>query len=157
MALSDFIPERRPVLVNGKPLFSVEGLSLDTLAVLVKTHLPDLEHVFDIIVKGERADETLAEQLARVSIGLASQAPGLVANIIAVSSGEPVTDDLIRMARRLPFPVQVDALTSIGSMTFEEVGGVKKAAESLMTLLAHLRTKPRMTPTEATNQMTPTS
>jgi hypothetical protein len=157
MALSDFIPERRPVLVNGQALFSVEGLSLETLAVLVKTHLPDLEHVFDIIVKGERVDETFPEQLIRVSLGLATQAPGLVANIIAVASGEPINDELIRTARRLPFPVQVDALTTIGSMTFEEVGGVKKAAESLMSLLARLRTKPLMSQAEATNQMTPTS
>lgn len=155
MALADFQAERRDVMVNGKVLFSVEGLSLDTLALLVNTHLPDLEYVFGIVVHGERADETLQQQLARVAVGLAGEAPGLVANIIAICSGEPVTDDLIRQARRLPFPAQVQALEHIGAMTFEEAGGVKKAIESLMILLARLRTKPLNKTTDQTTQNNP--
>lgn len=142
MALTDFVPERRPVSLDGKALFSVEGLSLDTLAVLVKTHLPDLEYVFDIVMKNEREGETLGQHLGRISMSLAGQAPGLVANIIAVASGEELTPALIANARRLPFPVQVEALTNIGAMTFDEAGGVKKAVESLMILLTRLRTKP---------------
>lgn len=142
MALSDYIPECRPVSIKGKVLFKVEGLSLDTLAVLVKTHLPDLEGVFDIVLKGERENESFRDQLFRISSGLAVKAPGLVANIIAIASTEELTEDLIRTAGRLPFPVQVHALTEIGSLTFEEAGGVKKSIESLMILLARLRTKP---------------
>lgn len=154
MALTDFIPERCPVLVNGKALFSVEGLSLDTLAVLVKTHLPDLEFVFDIVMQNQRENDTLRDQLTRMAMSLAGQAPGLVANIIAVASGEEVTHELIAIARRLPFPVQVDAMISIGTMTFDEAGGVKKAMESLMLLLARLRTKPL---SEMATQETPIS
>ena len=142
MALTDFVPESRPVVVNGKPLFNVEGLSLDTLAVLVKTHLPDFESIFDIIENGEQRNEKLIDHLQRVSQGIVMQAPGLAANIIAVCSGEEVTEDLVKTARRLPFPIQVDALMQIGAMTFEEVGGIKKAAETLMVLLMRLRTKP---------------
>lgn len=145
MALSDFIPESRPVVVNGKALFNVAGLSLDSLAVLVRTHLPDLEAVFDIVMVDGAADTSFQEHLIRVASGLAVQAPGLVANIIAQASGEPLTPALIETARRLPFPVQVDAMTSIGSLTFDEAGGVKKAIESLLMLLGNLRTKPLAT------------
>lgn len=165
MALADFQAERRDVMVNGKALFSVEGLSLETLALLVNTHMPDLEYVFGIVVHGERADETLPEQLLRVARGLAREAPGLVANIIAICSGEMVGKDnpahetvnagLINQARRLPFPAQVQALEMIGTMTFEEAGGVKKAVESLMILLSRLRTKPLGKTTDQTTQNNP--
>lgn len=142
MALSDYTPECRQVMHHGKPLFTVEGLSLETLAVLVKTHLPDLESVFDIVLKGEHEEETYQDQLSRIATGLALSAPGLVSNIIAVSSGEELTEDLVRVAGRLPFPVQVQAMIDIGSLTFDEAGGIKKSIESLMILLVRLRTKP---------------
>jgi|GEM_PF-2254497 len=142
MALSDFVPARRPIVVNGEALFSVEGISLETLATLVSTHLPDLEAVFDILVRGETADEPFVAHLQRVSQGIALQAPGLAANIIAIASTEELTPALVANAKRLPFPVQVDAMMQIGALTFDEAGGVKKSVESLMILLARLRTKP---------------
>lgn len=142
MALSDFVPARRPIVVNGEELFSVEGISLETLATLVSTHLPDLEVVFDILVRGEKADEPFGAHLQRVSQGIALQAPGLAANIIAIASTEELTPALVANAKRLPFPVQVDAMMQIGALTFDEAGGVKKSVESLMILLARLRTKP---------------
>lgn len=162
MALADFIAERRDVKVNGRVLFSVEGLSLDTLALLVSTHMPDLEYVFGIVVHGEKPDETFQQQILRVAMGLSKQAPGLVANIIAIASGEMTRDQsdagrqanaaLIETARRLPFPAQVEALEHIGAMTFEEAGGVKKAIESLMILLSRLRKKPLSKTTDQTTQ-----
>jgi len=142
MALSDYKPESRQVSVKGKPLFVVEGLSLDTLAVLVKTHMPDFDAIFEIVMAGEKANEPFADHLQRVSQSIVMQAPGLAANIIAIASTEELTEDLVRSARSLPFPVQVDALMNIGELTFEEVGGIKKAMESLMALLMRLRTKP---------------
>ncbi len=154
MALAEFVPESRPVLVNGKALFNVEGLSLDTLAILVRTHLPDFDAVFGIITAGEHASESFVLHLQRISQAMMLQCPGLVANIIAVASGEELTEELITTARRLPFPIQVDALMQIGSLTFEEAGGVKKAAESLMFLLTRLRTKPLQ---KEADQPTPTS
>lgn len=154
MALAEFVPESRPVMLNGKALFKVEGLSLDALAVLVRTHLPDFEAVFGIITAGEHQSESFLLHLQRIAQSMMLQCPGLVANIIAVASGEELTEELIATARRLPFPVQVDALIQIGTMTFEEAGGVKKAAESLTFLLMRLRTKPLQ---KEADQPTPTS
>lgn len=156
MALSDYVPERRPVVVNGKPLFAVEGLSFDTLAVLVKTHMPDFDAIFGTIQDGEIRGEDRLAHLQRVSQNIVLQAPGLAANIISVASGEPLDEKLVAAARRLPFPAQVEALMNIGELTFEEVGGIKKAVESLTALLMRLRTKPLQTPV-AESQKTPSS
>lgn len=158
MALSDYVPECRPVMVHGKPLFNVEGLSFDHLAVLVKTHMPDWEAIFELIERGEKPNESFMDHLQRVSQNIVFQAPGLSANIIAVAAvGEPVTDELVATARRLPAPVQIEALMNIGALTFEEVGGIKKAAESLMSLLLHLRTKPLQGKTAKPTPETPRS
>ncbi|HBN9515490.1 TPA: hypothetical protein L3889_000495 [Pseudomonas aeruginosa] len=140
MALSDYTPERREVCVNGKPLFYVEGLSLETLALLIRTHMPDFEAVFAILINSERAGGDFNGQLQRAALGIAQQAPGLAANIIAACcSGEELSADLVRSASRLPFTAQVEALTQIGELTFQEAGGIKKAMESLITLLARMR------------------
>lgn len=139
MALSDYQPERREVIVNGKPLFSVEGLSFDGLEKLVRTHVADMEGVFDLILVGEKPSDTLNASLASMALALVTKAPGLAANIIAIASGEEITDQLIASARRLPFPNQVEALVTIGELTFEENGGVKKSVESLFSLLSRLR------------------
>ena len=139
MALSDYKPERREILVKGEPLFSVQGLSLDTLAVLVRTHMPDFEAVFDLLTQGETPTEDFFSQISRIAVSIARQAPGLAANIIAVCSGEEVTEALVATARRLPFPTQVEAMTNIGDLTFREAGEVKKSLESLMSLIAALR------------------
>lgn len=152
MALADYVPECRPVLVNGKTLTSVEGLSFEALAVLVKTHMPDFDAIFEIIESGEKPLETFMEHLQRVSQNIVTQAPGLAANIIAQAAVEPTTEAAISAARRLPFPVQVAALMDIGSLTFEEVGGVKKAMESMTALLLRLRTKPLKEPQKADSQ-----
>lgn len=152
MALSDYQPERREVVLNGKPLFTVEGLSFDGLEKLIRTHIADMEGIFDLILVGDKPSDTLNASLASMALALVTKAPGLTANIIAIASGEEVTDKLIATARRLPFPLQVEALVTIGQLTFEENGGVKKSVESLFSLLSRLRAAG--TPTKPEKQTT---
>jgi hypothetical protein len=149
MALSDYQPERREISVNGKPLFFVEGFSFESLEKLARTHMPDLESIFDLVLVGDTPVTTLNASIGAMAIALVQKAPGLTANIIALSTGEPVTEDLINTARKLPFPVQIDALVKIGEITFEENGGVKKSMDSLLDLLAKIRAVgPVVTPTK---------
>lgn len=138
MALADYQPERRDVLLRGKPLFSVQGLSLEGLALLVRTHLPDFEGIFDLLGMGENLQQSVDLSMDRVALRLVTSAPGLTANIIAVASGEDL-DVAIEHARKLPFPLQLEALIQIGELTFEEVGGIKKCGETLAILLTKLR------------------
>lgn len=131
MALSDYQPETRKFDLKGGS-FSVRGLALEDVAVLIRTHLPDLEALFDVF---ENAAKVSDSDFAKVAASVASQAPGFAANAIALAADEP---ESAPNAARLPFPVQVEALVAIGDLTFTEVGGVKKALETVAGLLARM-------------------
>lgn len=126
--LSDFQVETRKFDLKGGS-FEVGGLSLESFAVLVRTHLADLEALFDLF----QNVETLAgADIQKLAIAVAEEAPGFVANVIALASGEP---HAAPQAQKLPFPVQVDALVAIGDLTFGEVGGVKKFLPTVARLI----------------------
>lgn len=128
MSLSNFKPESREIVLKGGT-FTIEGLSLEHVAVLVREHLPDMEALFDLFKNSNTADTDYLPVIK----ALITQAPGFAANLIALASNEP---ESAAVAAKLPFPVQVDVITQIGDMTFGEVGGVKKSLELIVALLA---------------------
>lgn len=121
-------PSHEVVLTGGS--FTVKGLSLNDVSLLIHHHLPDIEALFDLFTNAKDVTDTDFRPLA---VSLVSQAPGFAANVIALAAGEP---DNAKAAETIPFPVQVDVLMKIGDLTFSEVGGVKKALESIVPLLA---------------------
>ena len=131
MSLSAYLPERHEVVLKGGSFF-VTGLSLNDFATLLKNHLSEMDRVFDLIGGGMDLQSGNMEAVAST---LLSEAPGLVANIIAVAAGEPGSST---QAARLPFPVQLQTLVEIGRMTFEETGGVKKSLAILMELMGRI-------------------
>lgn len=134
MALSDFKPETE--LVSGRNYkFSVRGLGMVDISSMMRTHLSDLEHVFDLYER-EGAGDMSNVALGRFALALIKDAPGLVAHAIALACDEP---DAVENAARLPFMAQVSALRSIGKLTFEEIGGVKKFLDNFNDLMAGLR------------------
>lgn len=138
MPLAGYQPESRVVQLSGGNSFSVRGLSLNDFAVLIRTHLPDLEGVFDLF---QNVETLTAERLEPLAVSVISQAPGFSANVIALAAGEGDASD----AERLPFPVQVKALLDIGELTFSEVGGVKKSLEMIAALLKKTELTPKLT------------
>lgn len=134
MALSDYVPARSVVSFKGGE-FSVRGLALDDIAVLMRNHLSDINALVDVFGK-DVTDEAAIGAVAQHAIALIREAPGLVANLIALASDEP---DSVDHARRLLMPVQVRAIEEIAKLTFEEAGGPKKFFESLMVLLRGMR------------------
>lgn len=145
MGLADYQPETRVIELKGGS-FVVKGLSLVEFTTLVRYHLPDLEAIFDLVTSAVEGKVDLTEEdLTKIAISLSEQAPGLVANLIALSAGE-ADEKGIASAARLPFPVQIKTLISIAELTFDEVGGVKKAWESVAGLLKNkLPTIPQTT------------
>lgn len=131
MALSDYKPESREIVIGGNS-FHVEGLSLDHVAVLIRAHLPDLEALFELF---QHAEKITPQSIQAVVTSIVSQAPGFAANVIALASGEA---DATANAAKLPFAKQIEALSAIGELTFTEVGGVKKALESVAGLLGQM-------------------
>lgn len=129
MSLSQFVAPREEVKIPKNEPFFVEGLSLSSLAVLVRTHLSDLDAIFDLFQSGA---DIKTEDISGFLGNLIMQAPGLVANIIAVAANEP---DAAPQVQKLPFTVQLDAIMKIGELTFTEPGSVKKCMEQIALLL----------------------
>lgn len=134
MPLAGFQPATRAIQLNGDNSFEVRGLSLNDVAVLLREHFPDLDALVEMFQDFENVTR---DQLNPLILSLVSQAPGFVANVIALAAGEGDASD----AEKLPGPVQVKALLDIGELTFTEVGGVGKAME----MVAGLLTKTDMT------------
>ncbi len=134
MALAEYKKQTRAFELKGGS-FQVEGLSFDTFAKLIREHLSDIESIINLIESATTGTADLSElNLERIVIAAAEEAPTLVANIIALASGEtdPRTVD---NARNLPFPVQVDVLLAVVELTFSDVGGIKKAWETITSLM----------------------
>jgi len=132
MPLSDFTPEKRSIQMKGGS-FDVGGLSLQDVAILVREHLDDLQALFELFEKGGTT-----EQFKALIPTVVTQAPGFVANVIALAAGEPEGAD---NAMRLPAPVQIEAVTHVVDLTFGDVGGIKKAMEQVTALLGQNRLK----------------
>jgi hypothetical protein len=137
MSLADYKPARSTVSFKGGE-FSVRGLALEDITVLMRNHMSDIDNLVDVFSRNMTDTEasTVAIQHA---IALVKEAPGLVANLIALASDEP---DSVDSARTLAMPLQIRAVQEIAKLTFEEAGGPKKFFESLMVLLRGLSPAP---------------
>lgn len=135
MKLASYTPPSAEVPIGSGNSITVNGLSLESIEILVRTHLPDIEELFDLFVDGGNFGQ---DDIKRLSITLATRAPGFTANVIALGAGEA---DATENAAKLPFPVQLQALSEIGRLTFAEVGGVKKFMETVAGLLTGMNLK----------------
>ena len=135
MGLKNYKPKRLDVSIGEDNVVQLRGLSLVDITVLVDHHLPDLEELFELFADINKQDD---QQFETVVMSLLQRAPGLAANIIALGSDEP---DDAKKAATLPAPLQIDMLLKIGTLTFEEVGGVKKGWESIAALLTKANAK----------------
>lgn len=143
MPLADYQPATREVKLAGGNSFSVRGLSLNDVSVLVREHFPDLDALAGLF---DGFDNLTVDQFEPLAMSLVSQAPGFVANTIAIAAGEGTAAD----AEKLPGPVQVKALLEIGDLTFVDVGGPKKALEMIAGLLTKNQVKKALTKVKAT-------
>lgn len=129
MALSEITLPTETISV-GKASFSVRGLSFDDMSALIGRHQGVIESLL-----GRYDSKTPGVEAELIQV-LVRESPTLAAQAIALASDEPEQEAKVR---RLPMPVQIDALTVIAKLTFEETGGVKKFAEQLAGLFGGLR------------------
>lgn len=129
MAIADYKPETAEVKFKGGSLI-VRGLALDDLAILMRTHLSDLDSLVAMF-KGDVENEIAVSAMAQYAITLVKEAPGLVANLIALACDD---GDNVDAYRKLSIPKQFESVEAIGRLTFEEAGGPKKFIENLMRL-----------------------
>ena len=107
--------------------FAVRGLSLDDISFLVQRHGAKLQDLFSQFVAN--AGELTTESAVGFAVPLMKEAPGIAAELIACASGDPEDAEI---AAQLPFPVQLDALEKLATLTFESGGGPKKLVETVI-------------------------
>ncbi len=132
--LATYTPEYAEVSVKGQ-VMRVRGLSTDDLGLLVRAHLDLVETIMQVVAQSAVGPDA-GNQTARFILSLAQDAPELAGQIIALAADEP---DQGAAARKLPFPVTIDALQKIGRLTFEEAGGVEGFVNALAALVAGTR------------------
>lgn len=127
MALSDFFLDTQEIIF-GKNKLQIRGLSFIDIALLIAKHKDAIEQLIGVFKKGDAETNIVSTLLTEL--------PELASHVIACACDEPECAD---KARKLPLPVQLDALMAVGRLTFEEAGGVKKFAEQLADLFKSAR------------------
>lgn len=134
MSLADFEPQREVVSFKGGSL-TLRGLALDDIAILIRENLTDLDDLLRMYA--EDVDDKIAvAATAQYAVSLVRETPELVARLICLACDEP---GLEGKARRLPIPVQINAIQKVIDLTFREAGGVKNFLTSLSNLMADIR------------------
>ncbi len=116
--------------------FAVRGLNFEDITIIVRQNAAPLAVLFEKIQSGDT--NVSLEDAASIASSMAASAPEAVATIIALAS-EPapsiawvVDPEDLEAARKLPFPVQIEALEKIGRLTFATEGGPKKVLETII-------------------------
>lgn len=138
MSLVGYQPPTGTVQFKGGS-FDVKGLSLEDVSVLVQTNMANMEHLWALLDNG--IGDGSGINVERIAAEVVAHAPNFARTMIALAA----TDDAdfeakLTGASRLTVAIQVEAVKMIGTLTFEEVGGVKKFIESLMFLRGGLST-----------------
>jgi hypothetical protein len=138
MSLANLSIETAVVKFRGSE-FTVRGLGLDTVAALMQDgNREELELAvkqLEALYKATKADDT-----AGITSGvnkLVVQLPGLTAKVIAFAADEPGEADKVR---KLPLPVQLDAILAIGRLTFDGEDSIRNFVSGLMTLMTSATT-----------------
>ena len=127
MSLADFDIAMKDVpLPNGKS-FSVRGVSLVDISMLLRNRGDEIRAFFSKYSADDAADQTSA-----AGMKLLESAPDLAAELIACAADEP---KMVKTALRLPISVQLDALEKIAELTFDAEGGPKKFFEAVIRVM----------------------
>jgi hypothetical protein len=123
LALKVPAPERI-VQVSDSEGFAVRGLSPHQVFSLYKRHTGELSALFDrIMVSVRDKGEADHSDIESVVLALVADAPTVLSELIVLGSGGDADDaenfeQAFQVAQQLTLPVQVDALTKIGELTF---------------------------------------
>lgn len=145
MALSDYAPKSETVTFPGGE-FTVRGLSLQDLTVLLRTHYATANALFDRYI-GESAMAAATAKSPEIATGDPREvvlealevAPGMISDVVARAADEP---DKAALVARLPLGVQVEAIEAVVRLTLEAEGGLEKFVETVLRLTGSLASVP---------------
>lgn len=137
MGLSNLVIPRATVPVGGSQSFEVRGISLFDLMRAMGDYGPQMMLMFaratTSVETGPITTDTVRARIA----DLAREFPGVIAAAIALASDE-YTANGVEIARKLPLPVQVDAIHKVLNLTFQSESELGNLVESLLAAMATL-------------------
>ena len=117
------------------PSFDVRGISLPDLSYLMQKHGATLATLYSKYAKGDiNIDDGMADDAVAALVG---ELPDMFADVIARVSDGALDQST---AGNLPLPVQVDAVMSIGELTFAGEGALEKFLTAAAKMLDGLAT-----------------
>lgn len=131
MPLADYKPPRSKVEAPGGVSFEVRALSLSDLSAIIRIHRDATEEIVAALSRHADAGGTV-EAMINMVMTMIAEAPALLATVIAYASDEP---DEAAAARNLPLTVSVEALNTIGSLTFSDIATLKKMIANAKELI----------------------
>ena len=133
MSLANLQLRTETVPYNGSDI-TLHGLSANAIAGLILSQLSNIEEIFNIV---EGAGVKSAADLANVNVAevgqrLLVQLPDFIAHVIAYSAHEP---EQWSKVMHLPAPVQVDCLTKLAKLTFNDEAGFREFVGNVVAAL----------------------
>lgn len=136
MGLQNLKIPKVDVPVPGGDTFAVRGLSFVDMKLLFTKYGSEIGQFFDMIKDGSIGADMKVEEAGMLAATLINQAPAMVAEIITLAADEPEAFAVVLM---LPFPVQTEALQTIGKLTFGTEGALKKFLQTAKVLLGSVQ------------------
>ena len=136
MSLRDYVIATRTVTLQGDQKMSVRALGFDDIQNLLINKQGLIDMALELFIEnGGKLDTADPQQVREFGTLMLAKLPDLVAELIAIAADEP---DLGHKAKRLPAPVQLDALMGIYELTFTEPDSVKNFFGRLASLLTSI-------------------
>lgn len=147
MALNkNFYAPTKTVKWNGEEVGTFNGISANDLALIMAEQTAQLELLVSTLEgdasvrkldpkNSEEIGNFMQQNAGRLLSTLLSKLPELAASIIAVSAGEPDKADVVQT---WPVPLQMEVLTEIAVLTFQDYNGFKRFLGNVMALVANL-------------------
>ncbi len=140
MSLKDLELPSAKVQVSDEVFFTVRGLSLSDISVLLNSHGKELGMIFEK-VKDElqgRSEGITANDVQYFAKVLFDKAPDMVARAIALAADDPGEEDKIK---RLRFTVQIIAIQEVLRLTFTTEAELKKLVEIVIQWLGKINSE----------------
>lgn len=129
--IKDYVAVKRTVEFEGGS-FEVRGVSIPDVAALIVNHREAVDKIAYIIRTKEEFNLDDIEAFILMFIDVIRESPFLAADLICACADEP---DAYGEAFRLPLTVQIEALRTIGELTFTDANALKKLAADVTRLL----------------------
>lgn len=144
MGLKDYAPATEEIQLPDGSTFSVRGLALQDITVLLRSHHETAERLFNKYVSEAAMDAASAaspnvdfgaSDMRGVILDVLDAAPAMLSDVIAQAAEEP---ELSGLVARLPLGVQIEATEAIVRLTLEAEGGMEKLVETVNKLTTSL-------------------